>query len=53
MRQFIISPCQSFNEELDGMFDDVNLPETEAWQAMSADLKETKASRNKLSRENT
>ena len=43
---------QAFNEELDGMFNDVNLPESEAWGAMTKDIRETKAARNNLKREN-
>ncbi|KAF8592181.1 hypothetical protein K439DRAFT_1626199 [Ramaria rubella] len=43
---------QAFNEELDGMFNDANLPETEAWAAMTKDLRESKAARNDLKREN-
>ncbi|KAF8897687.1 hypothetical protein BD779DRAFT_1608223 [Infundibulicybe gibba] len=44
---------EAFNEELDGMYNDANLPEDEAWQAMSDDLRQTKESRNALSRENS
>ena len=43
---------KAFNEELDGMFRDANLPETEAWAAMTQDLMESKAARNNLKREN-
>ena len=43
---------QAFNEELDGMFKDANLPETEAWAVMTQDLREAKAARNDLKREN-
>lgn len=43
---------QAFNEELDGMFNDANLPEDEAWTAMTHDLRDTKEARNNLSREN-
>jgi hypothetical protein len=34
------------------MYNDVNLPEEEAWSAMSADLRKTKESRNALTKEN-
>ncbi|KAK0206394.1 hypothetical protein DFS33DRAFT_586286 [Desarmillaria ectypa] len=44
---------EAFNEELDGMFNDVNLPEDEAWMAMSNDLRKTKEARNALSKENS
>lgn len=44
---------EAFNEELDSMFKDVNLPDDEAWQAMSADLRRTKEARNTLSKENS
>ncbi|KAG6831397.1 hypothetical protein H0H92_010999 [Tricholoma furcatifolium] len=44
---------EAFNEELDGMYNDLNLPDDEAWVAMSKDLKETKESRNSLSKENS
>ncbi|CAA7260055.1 unnamed protein product [Cyclocybe aegerita] len=44
---------EAFNEELDGMYNDANLPDDEAWQAMSRDLRQTKEARNKLSRENS
>ena len=43
---------KAFNEELDGMFQDANLPDTEAWTAMTADLQKAKADRNQLSKEN-
>jgi len=42
----------AFNEELDGMFRDANLPETEAWTVMVADLRKTKDNRNTLTKEN-
>lgn len=45
-------PHQAFNEELDGMFQDANLPETEAWNAMVEDLRKTKDERNTLTKEN-
>ncbi|GJJ07089.1 hypothetical protein Clacol_001288 [Clathrus columnatus] len=44
---------QAFNEELDGMFNDANLPESESWVAMTKDLRETKIARNELKKENT
>ncbi len=44
---------QAFNEELDGMFQDANLPRTEAWDAMVEDLRRTKDDRNALSKENS
>lgn len=44
---------QAFNEELDGMFNDVNLPADQAWAAMTRDLRQTKESRNALNRENS
>lgn len=44
---------EAFNEELDGMFNDVNLPEEEAWIAMSIDLRKTKEARNTMSKENS
>jgi len=44
---------QAFNEELDGMYNDINLPDDEAWVAMSEDLRTTKEARNALSKENS
>ncbi|KAG5648922.1 hypothetical protein DXG03_000271 [Asterophora parasitica] len=44
---------EAFNEELDGMYNDVNLPDDEAWAAMSKDLQQTKESRNALTKENS
>ncbi|KIL70247.1 hypothetical protein M378DRAFT_156324 [Amanita muscaria Koide BX008] len=44
---------EAFNEELDGMYNDVNLPDDEAWVALTADLRQTKEARNALSRENS
>jgi protein ECT2 len=35
------------------MYNDVNLPDDEAWIALTSDLRETKASRNTLSKENS
>ncbi|KAG8908171.1 hypothetical protein FRB99_008714 [Tulasnella sp. 403] len=43
---------EAFNEELDGMFNDATLPETDAWQAMTLDLRRTKEERNSLAKEN-
>ncbi|KDQ15406.1 hypothetical protein BOTBODRAFT_145159 [Botryobasidium botryosum FD-172 SS1] len=42
----------AFNEELDGMFNDVNLPPEEAWTALIADLREAKEAKNALAKEN-
>ncbi|KAJ3989615.1 hypothetical protein F5890DRAFT_1400587 [Lentinula detonsa] len=44
---------EAFNEELDAMYNDVNLPEDEAWQVMTDDLRVTKETRNKLQQENS
>jgi hypothetical protein len=44
---------QAFNEELDGMYNDINLPDDEAWVVMSEDLRATKEARNALSKENS
>ncbi|KAG5653030.1 hypothetical protein H0H81_002652 [Sphagnurus paluster] len=44
---------EAFNEELDGMYNDINLPDDEAWVAMSEDLRQTKESRNALTKENS
>ncbi|KAI0309685.1 hypothetical protein OF83DRAFT_1273034, partial [Amylostereum chailletii] len=43
----------TFNEELDKMFQAVNLPEDEAWTAMTADLRQTKLDRSAFQRENS
>ncbi|RSH95410.1 hypothetical protein EHS25_000497 [Saitozyma podzolica] len=43
---------EAFNVELDGMFNDANLPPTEAFEAMKRDLKDAKAGRNELALEN-
>ena len=43
---------KAFNTELDGMFNDISLPPTEAFEAMRADLQETKSRRNELALEN-
>lgn len=52
MRASLIA-FQAFNEELDGMYNDINLPDDEAWVAMSEDLRTTKEARNALSKENS
>jgi len=44
--------AQAFNTELDGMYNDTQLPPTPALEAMRRDLQETKASRNDLALEN-
>lgn len=44
---------EAFNEELDSMYNDASLPDDEAWKAMAKDLRETKETRNNLSRENS
>ena len=51
--QVLIIIVQAFNEELDGMFQDANLPQSEAWTAMTADLRHAKNQRNTLSKENS
>ncbi|KAG6821575.1 hypothetical protein H0H93_000084 [Arthromyces matolae] len=43
----------AFNEELDGMYKDLNLPDEEAWVAMIKDLRSTKESRNLLIKDNS
>ncbi|WVR09186.1 hypothetical protein IAU60_006248 [Kwoniella sp. DSM 27419] len=43
---------EAFNTELDGLFSDAQLPETEAFQALQDDLRSTKAQRNSLELEN-
>jgi len=35
------------------MYNDVNLPDDEAWTAMTTDLRHTKAERNAISKENS
>jgi hypothetical protein len=35
------------------MFNDAHLPDTEAWAAMTRDLRQSKESRNALSKENS
>jgi len=44
---------EAFNEELDNMYNDVGLPNDEAWKAVAKDLQKTKESRNNLDRENS
>jgi len=44
---------EAFNEELDGMYNDANLPDDEAWTSMTRDLRQTKEARNTLSKENS
>jgi hypothetical protein len=48
-----LTAIQAFNEELDGMYNDANLPDDEAWRALSCDLRKTKESRNALTKENS
>lgn len=43
---------EAFNEELDSMYNDVQLPDDEAWTALTTDLQQTKQARNDLSKEN-
>jgi len=42
----------AFNEELDGMFNDAHLPEAQAWDALTMDLRQAKDARNALTKEN-
>ncbi|KAJ7228502.1 RhoGEF domain-containing protein [Mycena pura] len=44
---------EAFNEELDSMYNDANLPDDEAWLSMSTDLRKTKEARNALMKENS
>ncbi|TFK22329.1 hypothetical protein FA15DRAFT_522036 [Coprinopsis marcescibilis] len=44
---------EAFNEELDGMYNDINLPDDDAWVALTADLQRTKESKNELGKENS
>ncbi|KAJ7929939.1 RhoGEF domain-containing protein [Mycena leptocephala] len=44
---------EAFNEELDSMYNDANLPDDEAWVSMSTDLRKTKEARNALTKENS
>lgn len=43
---------QAFNEELDKMYEDIQLPEDQAWAAMSNDLRTAKETRNRFAKEN-
>lgn len=43
---------EAFNTELDGMFNDSTLPQTEAFEALKRDVQESKAERNSLKLEN-
>jgi protein ECT2 len=43
---------QAFNQELDAMYEDVQLPEDQAWSKMMTDLQTAKKTRNQLSKEN-
>ncbi|OSD04519.1 hypothetical protein PYCCODRAFT_1433391 [Trametes coccinea BRFM310] len=43
---------ESFNEELDSMYNDAGLPEDEAWAAMTRDLKAAKRSEKAVQHEN-
>jgi RNA polymerase-interacting CarD/CdnL/TRCF family regulator len=43
---------QAFNEELDKMYEDINLPEDQAWAAMINDLRKAKETRNLFAKEN-
>ena len=52
LRYRLVLTVQAFNTELDGMFNDAQLPETEAFDAMRRDLQSAKASRNELALEN-
>ncbi|KAG9055552.1 hypothetical protein FS842_001869, partial [Serendipita sp. 407] len=42
----------TFNQELEEMYQNVHLPEDQAWSAMTNDLIAAKQTRNKLSKEN-
>jgi len=44
---------EAFNEELDSMYNDAQLPDEEAWTALTTDLQQAKQARNNLSKENT
>ncbi|KIM25909.1 hypothetical protein M408DRAFT_330906 [Serendipita vermifera MAFF 305830] len=41
-----------FNQELESMFEEINLPEDQAWSALINDLQAAKKTRNQLSKEN-
>lgn len=44
---------QYFNEELDGMFDAANLPDDDAWAAMTKKVKESQQGKMKAEQENS
>ena len=44
--------AQSFNEELERVFDEVQLPEGEAWDEIILDLRDTKLVKQNLEAEN-
>ena len=46
-------PSQYFNEELDGMFDAANLPDDDAWAAMTRKVKEAQQGKVKAEHENS
>jgi len=43
---------QAFNEELDKMYEDIQLPEDQAWASMISDLRKAKETRNLFAKEN-
>lgn len=43
---------QAFNEELDKMYEDIQLPEDQAWATMADDLRRAKERRNLFAKEN-
>ena len=47
------APAQYFNEELDGMFDAANLPDDDAWAAMTRKVKEAQQGKVKAEQENS
>ena len=48
----VYADLQAFNTELDGMYNDACLPQTEAFEAMKQDLQAAKSKRNELDLEN-
>jgi hypothetical protein len=50
--QMLSTAIQTFNVELDSLFNDMQLPPTEAFKALQRDVQETKAKRNDLHLEN-
>jgi len=48
----VLDAIQTFNVELDSLFNDMQLPPTEAFKALQRDVQETKAKRNDLHLEN-